>query len=54
MPADHPNIDLHSHTTRSPELFIKELNLDIVTGLTITRPTLEETYLSLVSKEARA
>ena len=29
-------------------------NLDIVTGLTITRPTLEETYLSLVSKEARA
>ena len=44
----------HVHTTRSPELFIKELNLDIVTGLTITRPTLEETYLSLVSKEAHS
>ena len=44
----------HVHTTHSPERFIKELNLDIVTGLTITRPTLEETYLSLVSKEARA
>ena len=44
----------HVHTTHSPERFIKELNLDIVTGLTITRPTLEETYLSLVSKETRA
>lgn len=44
----------HVHTTRSPERFIKGLDLDDITGLTITRPTLEETYLSLVSKEPRA
>ena len=44
----------HVHTTRSPERFVKGLNLDAVTGLTITRPTLEETYLSLVSKEPRS
>ena len=41
----------HVHTTRSPERFVKELDLDAVTGLTITRPTLEETYLSLVSSK---
>ena len=44
----------HVHTTRSPERFVKELDLDAVTGLTITRPTLEETYLSLVNKEPRS
>ena len=44
----------HVHTTRSPERFVKGLNLDAVTGLTITRPTLEETYLSLVNKEPRS
>ena len=44
----------HVHTTRSPEHFVKGLDLDAVTGLTITRPTLEETYLSLVSKEPRS
>ena len=44
----------HIHTTHSPERFVKELDLDAVTGLTITRPTLEETYLSLVSKEPHA
>ena len=44
----------HVHTTRSPERFVKGLDLDAVTGLTITRPTLEETYLSLVSKEPRS
>ena len=44
----------HVHTTHSPERFVKELDLDAVTGLTITRPTLEETYLSLVSKEPHA
>ena len=45
----------HVHTTRSPERFVKGLDLDAVTGLTITRPTLEETYLSLVNvnKESR-
>ena len=44
----------HVHTTRSPERFLKRLDLDAVTGLTITRPTREETYLSLVSKEPRS
>lgn len=44
----------HVHTTHHPERFVKGLDLDAVTGLTITRPTLEETYLSLVSKEPRA
>lgn len=44
----------HVHTTRSPERFLKGLDLDAVTGLTITRPTLEETYLSLVSKETQS
>ena len=44
----------HVHTTRSPERFVKGLDLDAVTRLTITRPTLEETYLSLVSKEPRS
>ena len=41
----------HVHSTHSPERFVKELDLDHVTGLTITRPTLEETYLSLVSSK---
>ena len=44
----------HVHTTRSPERFVKGLDHDAVTGLTITRPTLEETYLSLVNKESRS
>ena len=44
----------HVNTTRSPERFVKGLDLDAVTGLTITRPTLEETYLSLVNKEPRS
>ena len=44
----------HVHTTRSPERFVKGLDLDAVTGLTITRPTLEETCLSLVNKEPRS
>ena len=44
----------HVHTTHSPERFVRGLDLDAITGLTITRPTLEETYLSLVSKEPHA
>ena len=43
----------HVHTTHSPERFVRGLDLDAITGLTITRPTLEETYLSLVNKEPR-
>ena len=41
----------HVHTTHCPERFVKGLDLDAITGLTITRPTLEETYLSLVSSK---
>ena len=44
----------HVHATHCPERFVEELDLDTVTGLTITRPTLEETYLSLVSKEPQS
>ena len=35
----------------APTHFVKELDLGTITGLTITRPTLEETYLSLVSSK---
>ena len=41
----------HVHSTHCPERFVKELDLDAISGLTITRPTLEETYLSLVSSK---
>ena len=41
----------HVHTTAAPERFLTQLDLGTITGLTITRPTLEETYLSLVGKE---
>ena len=41
----------HVHSTHCPERFVKGLDLDAITGLTITRPTLEETYLSLVSSK---
>ena len=41
----------HVHTTAAPEHFLTRLDLGTITGLTITRPTLEETYLSLVGKE---
>ena len=41
----------HVHATASPERFLLQLDLGTITGLTITRPTLEETYLSLVGKE---
>lgn len=44
----------HVHSTHYPERFIKELDLDAISALTITRPTLEETYLSLVSKKAHS
>ena len=41
----------HVHATAAPEHFLTRLDLGTITGLTITRPTLEETYLSLVGKE---
>ena len=41
----------HVHATAAPEHFLTRLDLGTITGLTITRPTLEETYLSLVGQE---
>lgn len=41
----------HVHATASPERFLLQLDLGTITDLTVTRPTLEETYLSLVGEE---
>ena len=41
----------HVHTTASPERFLTQLDLGVITDLTVTRPTLEETYLALVGEE---
>jgi len=40
----------HVHTTHFPERFVKELDLDTITGLTITRPNLEDAYLALTKE----
>lgn len=37
------------HATNSVEQFVKTLDLDGITGLTITRPTLEDAYIALVN-----
>ena len=44
----------HVHATAAPERFLAQLDLGAITGLTVTRPTLEETYLALVSKEEQS
>lgn len=44
----------HVHATASPESFLQQLDLDAISGLTVTRPTLEEAYLALVSQPAEA
>ncbi len=41
----------HVHSTPTPELFLAALDLRSISDLTVTRPTLEETYLALVKKE---
>lgn len=41
----------HVHSTPSPERFLLQLDLAAITDLTVTRPSLEETYLALVRKE---
>ncbi|CAM2959572.1 ABC transporter ATP-binding protein [Actinomyces slackii] len=41
----------HVHSTSDPERFVSALDLETISDLTITRPTLEETYLALVRKE---
>lgn len=43
------------HTTFEPEAFIKTLDLDAITGIEVTRPTLADAYLALVNgKEEQA
>ena len=43
------------HTTFKPEAFIKTLDLDAITGIEVTRPTLADAYLALVNaKEEQA
>ena len=44
----------HVHATAAPERFLAQLDLGAITDLTITRPTLEETYLALVNKEEQS
>ncbi|SHI57638.1 ABC-2 type transport system ATP-binding protein [Actinomyces denticolens] len=39
------------HSTPSPERFLASTDLAAISDLTVTRPTLEETYLALVRKE---
>ena len=41
----------HVHSTSSPERFLLQLDLEAITDLTVTRPSLEETYLALVRKK---
>ncbi|QHO91128.1 ABC transporter ATP-binding protein [Actinomyces sp. 432] len=44
----------HVHATAAPERFLQQLDLDAISELTVTRPTLEEAYLALVSQPADA
>ncbi|MGK2348014.1 ABC transporter ATP-binding protein [Actinomyces sp. W5033] len=44
----------HVHTTPTPERFLQSLDLGSISELTVTRPTLEETYLALTRKETRS
>ena len=38
------------HVTSSPEGFVKTLDLDAISDLTITRPNLEDAYLALTKE----
>lgn len=44
----------HVHATAEPERFLHRLDLTAISGLTVTRPTLEDTYLALVDKEKQS
>ncbi|MBE6482358.1 MAG: ABC transporter ATP-binding protein [Actinomyces ruminicola] len=44
----------HVNATAAPERFLQQLDLDAISELTVTRPTLEEAYLALVSQPAEA
>lgn len=43
----------HVHSTPVPERFLQSLDLEAITELTVTRPSLEETYLSLARTQER-
>lgn len=40
----------HVHSTAAPEAFLLTLDLHRITGLTVTRPTLEDAYLAMVNQ----
>ena len=44
----------HVHATAEPERFLQRLDLTAISGLTVTRPTLEDAYLALVEKEQQS
>ncbi|MBE6476838.1 MAG: ABC transporter ATP-binding protein [Propionibacteriaceae bacterium] len=44
----------HVHATAEPERFLQRLDLMAISGLTVTRPTLEDAYLALVDKEKQS
>ena len=44
----------HAHSTPTPERFLLQLDLGTITDLTVTRATLEETYLALIAKEQQS
>ena len=46
----HEAGERHVHATSSPEEFVKTLDLDAISGLTITRPNLEDAYLALTKE----
>lgn len=46
----HEAGERHVHATSSPEGFVKTLDLDAISGLTITRPNLEDAYLALTKE----
>ena len=46
----HEAGERHVHATSSPEGFVKTLGLDAISGLTITRPNLEDAYLALTKE----
>ena len=49
----HEAGERHVHATSSPEEFVKTLDLDAISGLTITRPNLEDAYLALTKEERK-
>lgn len=44
----------HVHSTTTPERFVQSLDPEAISGLTVTRPTLEDAYLALVAEEQQS